>query len=123
MSDIKIPETHRLDITTLVRKNQDIFAMSDKDLGCTDTVEMTIDTGADTEIPQLGKTKSASGIFNNWVSSINLSIEICSIVSRVNLMTLKGQLPLHQCTKKNLNGRLIIKISHLLEKKKQKRVT
>jgi hypothetical protein len=33
------------------------------------------------EIPQLGKTKSASGIFNNWVSSINLSIEICLIDS------------------------------------------
>jgi hypothetical protein len=33
----------------------------------------------DTEIPQLGKTKSASGIFNNWVSSIKLSIEICLI--------------------------------------------
>ena len=46
MSEIKVPETHRLDITTLVRKNQDIFATSDKDLGCTDTVEMTINTGS-----------------------------------------------------------------------------
>jgi hypothetical protein len=36
---------------------------------------------ADTEIPQLGKTKSASGIFSNWVSSINLSIEMCLIDS------------------------------------------
>jgi hypothetical protein len=35
MSEIKVPETHRLDITNLVRKNQDIFATSDKDLGCT----------------------------------------------------------------------------------------
>jgi hypothetical protein len=34
-----------------------------------------------TEIPQLGKTKSASGIFNNWVFSIKLSIEICLIGS------------------------------------------
>ena len=39
MSDIKVTETHRLDITTLVRKNQDIFATSDKDLGCTDTLK------------------------------------------------------------------------------------
>ena len=46
MSEIKVPETHRLDITHLLRKNQDIFATSDKDLGCTDTVEMTIDTGS-----------------------------------------------------------------------------
>ena len=46
MSEIKVPETHRLDITNLVRKNQDIFATSDKDLGCTNTVEMTIDTGS-----------------------------------------------------------------------------
>ena len=46
MSQIKIHETHRLDITNLIRKNQDIFATSDKDLGCTDTVEMTIDTGS-----------------------------------------------------------------------------
>jgi hypothetical protein len=45
-SEIKVPEAHRLDITTLVRKNQDIFATSDKDLGCTDTVEMTINTGS-----------------------------------------------------------------------------
>jgi hypothetical protein len=46
MSQIKVPETHRLDITNLIRKNQDIFATSDKDLGCTNTVEMTIDTGS-----------------------------------------------------------------------------
>jgi hypothetical protein len=39
MSEIKVPEAHRLDITTLVRKNQDIFATSDKDLGCTDTLK------------------------------------------------------------------------------------
>jgi hypothetical protein len=30
------------------------------------------------EIPQLGKTKSASGIFNNWVSSINPLQEGCT---------------------------------------------
>ena len=46
MFEIKVPETHRLDITHLARKNQDICATSDKDLGCTDTVEMTIDTGS-----------------------------------------------------------------------------
>jgi hypothetical protein len=46
MSQIKVPETHRLDITNLIRKNQDIFATSDKDLGCTNTVEMAIDTGS-----------------------------------------------------------------------------
>ena len=46
MSEIKVPETLRLNITNLVRKNQDIFATSDKDLGCTDTVEMIIDTGS-----------------------------------------------------------------------------
>ena len=46
MPQIKVPETHRLDITSLIRNNQDIFATSDKDLGCTDTVEMTIDTGS-----------------------------------------------------------------------------
>jgi hypothetical protein len=32
VSEIKVPEAHILDITTLVRKNQDIFATSDKDL-------------------------------------------------------------------------------------------
>jgi hypothetical protein len=45
MTQIKVPETQRLDITNLIRKNQDSFATSDKDLGCTDTVEMTINTG------------------------------------------------------------------------------
>jgi hypothetical protein len=55
------------------------------------------------EIPQLGKTKSASGIFNNWVSSINLSIEICLIDS-------------------NFLGSLI-RISHLLGKKEEEMVT
>ncbi|CAC5397875.1 unnamed protein product [Mytilus coruscus] len=29
----------------MIRDNEDIFATSDKDLGCTDTVQMTIDTG------------------------------------------------------------------------------
>ena len=46
MSEIKVPETHRLDITNLVKKNQDIFATSDKVFCCTDTVEITIDTGS-----------------------------------------------------------------------------
>jgi hypothetical protein len=45
-TQIKVPEINRLDITNLIRKNQVIFATSDKDLGCTDTVEMTIDTGS-----------------------------------------------------------------------------
>ncbi|CAG2257258.1 Transposon Ty3-G Gag-Pol polyprotein,Transposon Ty3-I Gag-Pol polyprotein [Mytilus edulis] len=29
----------------MIRDNEDVFATSDKDLGCTDTVQMTIDTG------------------------------------------------------------------------------
>jgi hypothetical protein len=31
MSQIKVPEQYRLDSTNLIRKNQDIFATSDKD--------------------------------------------------------------------------------------------
>jgi hypothetical protein len=31
MTQIKVPETQRLDITNLIRKSQDIFATSEKD--------------------------------------------------------------------------------------------
>ena len=39
MTQIKVPETQRLDIANLIRKNQDIFATSEKDLGCTDRLK------------------------------------------------------------------------------------
>ncbi|CAC5361822.1 unnamed protein product [Mytilus coruscus] len=44
-SEISVPQEFKKDILRMIRDNEDIFATSDKDLGCTDTVQMTIDTG------------------------------------------------------------------------------
>ncbi|CAC5412399.1 unnamed protein product [Mytilus coruscus] len=44
-SEISVPQEFKKYILRKIRDNEDIFATSDKDLGCTDTVQMTIDTG------------------------------------------------------------------------------
>ncbi|CAG2255163.1 unnamed protein product [Mytilus edulis] len=44
-SEISVPQEFKKDILRMIRDNEDVFATSDKDLGCTDTVQMTIDTG------------------------------------------------------------------------------
>ncbi|CAC5410709.1 Transposon Ty3-I Gag-Pol polyprotein,Transposon Ty3-G Gag-Pol polyprotein [Mytilus coruscus] len=44
-SEISVPQEFKKDILRMIRDNEDIFATSNKDLGCTDTVQMTIDTG------------------------------------------------------------------------------
>ena len=41
--EIDVPEKHRPNITRLVKKNTDLFAKKDKDLGHTSTVKMKID--------------------------------------------------------------------------------
>ena len=41
--EIDVPEKHRRNITRLVKKNNDLFARKDKDLGHTSTVKMQID--------------------------------------------------------------------------------
>jgi hypothetical protein len=43
--DIKVKEIYRKDITRIIKQNKDLFAKTDIQLGHTETVKMTIDTG------------------------------------------------------------------------------
>ncbi|KAK6167883.1 hypothetical protein SNE40_021812 [Patella caerulea] len=49
---INVPDTERAKLFNLLRKNHDLFAISDSELGHTDTVKMTIDTGNHSPIKQ-----------------------------------------------------------------------
>ncbi|GFO37736.1 retrovirus-related pol polyprotein from transposon 17.6 [Plakobranchus ocellatus] len=41
---LQVPEDYRQEVTTILKKNADVFAASDTDFGLTNTVTMTIDT-------------------------------------------------------------------------------
>ena len=43
--DITVPESYRRKLKGLLRSNRELIAMTDKELGQTNTVEMGIDTG------------------------------------------------------------------------------
>ena len=45
INKVNAPEEHKRTITKLVKKNRDLFAAKDSDLGHTDTVQMKINTG------------------------------------------------------------------------------
>ena len=45
INKVNAPEEHKQTITKLVKKNRDLFAAKDSDLGHTDTVKMKINTG------------------------------------------------------------------------------
>ena len=45
MKDLDVPTEYRSDIEQMIKNNTDLFATSDAELGCTDTVKMKIDTG------------------------------------------------------------------------------
>lgn len=45
LSDPSVPEEYKADIDRLLSTNQDVFAKKDSELGHTDTVKLTIDTG------------------------------------------------------------------------------
>ena len=53
LTDAVIPLEHRSKLVPLLEKNADIFAQKDTELGETDTVQMTIDTGDHPPPPQL----------------------------------------------------------------------
>lgn len=45
MEQANVPEKFKLEVDKLLKRNRDLFASEDKDLGRTDTVEMHINTG------------------------------------------------------------------------------
>lgn len=45
LADVTVPSEHKSKVIKLIEKNSDLFAQKDTDLGQTDTVKMTIDTG------------------------------------------------------------------------------
>ncbi|GFN93302.1 hypothetical protein PoB_001980800 [Plakobranchus ocellatus] len=46
-SEVQVPEDYRQEVTTILKKNADVFAASDTDFGLTNNVTMTIDTDDD----------------------------------------------------------------------------
>ena len=44
--EVKVPKKHEKDVKRVLRKNKDLFARKDSDLGHTNTVKMKIDTGS-----------------------------------------------------------------------------
>lgn len=50
VSEVNAPDKHKPTITKLLKKNQDLFAAKDSDLGHTDTVKMKINTGDNSPI-------------------------------------------------------------------------
>jgi transposase InsO family protein len=44
-ANIQVPDIHREDIWEIIKKNKDLFAKTDSELGQSDTVKMKIDTG------------------------------------------------------------------------------
>ncbi|GFO06470.1 Pol polyprotein [Plakobranchus ocellatus] len=55
-SEVQVPEDHRQEVTTILKKNADVFAASDTDFGPTNAVTMTIDTGITKALVDLTKT-------------------------------------------------------------------
>ena len=45
LADVNVPSEHKSKVIKLIEKNSELFAQKDTDLGQTDTVKMTIDTG------------------------------------------------------------------------------
>ena len=50
--NIVVDDKHQQHIEQLIKDNIDLFAEKDTDLGCTDTITMSIDTGSHTPIKQ-----------------------------------------------------------------------
>ena len=50
--DIIVDDNYRQNVEKLIKDNIDLFAEKNTDLGCTDTITMSIDTGSHTPIKQ-----------------------------------------------------------------------